>query len=88
MLQIIIVHEPTSLFISEVRDLDTTTSLAVFDKEKNRIDLSSLESHVGETILVTHFSCRNGSTRLVDEQMKKLTDVGTDENGFMYVQYN
>ena len=55
MLQIIIVHESSSLHIDEVRDLDSMQSLAVFDKDKNCIDLSSLKSHIGETILVSHF---------------------------------
>jgi hypothetical protein len=87
MLQIIIVHEPNSLYISEVRDLEEMKSLAVFNEEKNCIDLSSLENHIGETILVTHFN-RDKCTRLDYEHEKTLTAVGTDENGFMYVQYN
>lgn len=88
MLQIIIVHEPNSLFISEVRDLETMNSLAVFDEQKKCIDLSSLESHIGETILVTHFNRDGGCTRLDYEHEKTLTKIGTDENGFMFVQYN
>lgn len=88
MLQIIIVHEPNSLYISEVRDLEEMKSLAVFDEEKHSIDLSSLEPHVGETILVTHFNRSDKCTRLDYEHEKTLTEVGTDDNGFMYVQYN
>ena len=88
MLQIIIVHESNSLYISEVRDLETMTSLAVYDENKKAIDLSSLEPHIGETILVTHFIRNNVCTRLDYEHERTLTKVGTDENGFMYVQYN
>lgn len=88
MLQIIIVHESNSLYISEIRDLEEMQSIAVFDEEKKSIDLSSLENHVGETILVTHFNRNSKCTRLDYEHEKTLTEVGTDENGFMYVQYN
>ena len=91
MLQIIIIHEPDdSVRINKVRDLETMTSLSTYDESTNRIDLSCLEPHVGETILVTHFK-RNvygGCTWLEYEQARTLIDVGTDENGFMYLEYN
>lgn len=87
MLQIIIVHEPNSLHISKIRDLEHMKSLATFDEQKKCIDLSPLKGHEGETILVTHFN-RDRCTRLDYEHEKTLTEVGTDENGFMYVQYN
>lgn len=86
MLQIIIVNEPNSVYIDEIRDLEDRDSLAVFDKSKNCIDLSCLESHIGEVILVTHFT-RDGNTRLECENERILTEVGTDSDGFMYVQY-
>lgn len=88
MLQIIIVHEPNSLFISEVRDLETMTSLSVFDEQKKCIDLSFLQGHESETILVTHFNRDNGCTKLDYEHERTLSKVGTDENGFMFVEYN
>lgn len=88
MLQIIIVHEQNSLFISEVRNLDTMESLVVFDEEKKCIDLSCLSGHEGETILVTHFERDDKGTRLDYEHEKILTNVDTDENGFMFVEYN
>ena len=88
MLQIIIVHESSSLHIDEVRDLDSMQSLAVFDKDKNCIDLSSLKSYIGETILVSHFIRSDKCTRLDYEHKKTLTKVDTDENGFMFIQYN
>ncbi len=88
MLQIIIMHEENSLHIAEVKDLDSMQSLATFDTDKNCIDLSSLKPHVGETILVTHFIHSNNCTRLDYEHEKTLTKVDTDENGFMFVQYN
>ena len=88
MLQIIIVHEPNSLYISEVRDLETMTSLSTYDENNKAIDLSCLESHINEAILVTHFVRNGGCTRLDYEHEKTLTEVGTDGNGFMYVQYH
>lgn len=88
MLQIIIVHEQNSTHISEVRDLETLTSLATYDEDKKATDLSCLESHINETILVTHFVRNGGCTRLDYEHEKTLTEVGTDGNGFMYVQYH
>ena len=88
MLQIIIVHEPNTLHISEIRNLDHTTSLVTFDEEKKCIDLSVLEPHIGETILVTHFIRENGCTRLDYEHERTLTNVDTDTNGFMFVEYN
>ena len=88
MLQIIIVHESSSLHINEVRDLDSMQSLAVFDKDKNCIDLSSLKSHIGETILVSHFIRSDKCIRLDYEHEKTLTKVDTDDNGFMFIQYN
>lgn len=88
MLQIIIIHEPNALHISEVRDLETMTSLSTFDEDKKCIDLTVLESHIGETILVTHFNRENGCTKLDYEHERTLTKVGTDDNGFMFVQYN
>lgn len=88
MLQIIIIHEPNSLYISEVRDLEEMDSLAIFDEEKKSIDLSSLENHIGETILVTHFNRNNGCTELEFEHKQTLTKVDTDENGFMFLEYN
>ena len=88
MLQIIIVHESSSLHINEVRDWDSMQSLAVFDKDKNCIDLSSLKSHIGETILVSHFIRSDKCIRLDYEHEKTLTKVDTDENGFMFIQYN
>ena len=88
MLQIIIMHDENSLHIEEVKDLDSMQSLATFDTSKNCIDLSSLKPHIGETILVTHFIRSNGCTRLDYEHEKTLTKVDTDENGFMFVQYN
>ena len=88
MLQIIIVHESDSLYISEIRDLETMQSLSTYDKEKRATDLSCLESHTNESILVTHFVRNGGCTRLDYEQERTLTEVGTDANGFMYVQYN
>lgn len=88
MLQIIIVHESNSLHIDEVRDLDSMQSLVSFDKDKNSIDLTCLKSHIGETILVSHFVRSDKCTRLDYEHEKTLTKVGVDENGFMFVQYN
>lgn len=88
MLQIIIIHEPHAVQISEVRDLDAQCSLSTFDEDKKCIDLSVLTPHVGETIMVTHFIKENECTRLDYEHEKVLTKVGTDDNGFMYVQYN
>lgn len=91
MLQIIIMHDENSLHtlhIEEVKDLDSMQSLATFDTSKNCIDLSSLKPHIGETILVTHFIRSNGCTRLDYEHEKTLAKVDTDENGFMFVQYN
>ena len=88
MLQIIIVHDENSLHIEEVKDLDKMQSLATFDTDKNCIDLSSLKSHIGETILVSHFINSDKCTRLDYEHEKTLTKVDTDENGFMFIQYN
>ena len=88
MLQIIIVHDENSLHIEEVKDLDKMQSLATFDTSKNCIDLSSLKSHIGETILVSHFIRSDKCTRLDYEHEKTLTKVDTDENGFMFIQYN
>ena len=88
MLQIIIVHDENSLHIEEVKDLDKMQSLATFDTNKNCIDLSSLKSHIGETIFVTHFVRSNNCTKLDYEHKKTLTKVDTDENGFMFVQYH
>ena len=88
MLQIIIVHDENSLRIEEVKDLDKMQSLATFDTNKNCIDLSSLKSHIGETILVSHFIRSDKCTRLDYEHEKTLTKVDTDENGFMFIQYN
>lgn len=86
MLQIIIVHEPNALHISQIRDLETLETLASYDEEKKCIDLSVLETHIGETILVTHFKV-DKCTRLDYEQERTLTKVGIDENGFSFVQY-
>lgn len=103
MLQIIIIHGPDdSVCISEVKDLETMTSLATYDESKNCIDLSCLEPHINETILVTHFKRHStredctinynytncGCAKLDYEQERTLIDVGTDENGFMYLEYN
>jgi hypothetical protein len=88
MLQIIIIHEPNSVHISEIRDLENLTSLATYDENKKATDLSCLESHIDEVILVSHFVRNNDCTRLDYEQERTLTAVGTDENGFMYLQYN
>lgn len=88
MLQIIIVHEPNSVHISQIRDLETLETLVSYDKEKKCIDLSILKSHINETILVTHFNRNNGCTRLDYEQERTLTNVGIDENGFTFVEYN
>lgn len=88
MLQIIIIHEPNSLYISEIRDLETMTSLAVYDENKKAIDLSSLKAHVDETILVSHFIRDNECTRLDYEHEKILTQVDKDDNGFMFIEYN
>ena len=91
MLQIIIMHDENenSLHIEEIKDLDKMQSLATFDTSKNRIDLSSLKPHIGETILVTHFvRTNNYCTKLDYEHEKTLTKVDTDENGFMFVQYH
>lgn len=87
MLQIVIVHEPNSLHISQIRDLESLSILASYEEDKKCIDLSVLESHIGETILVTHFNRKNGCTALDYEQERTLTKVGTDENGFTFVQY-
>lgn len=88
MLQIIIVHESDTLHIDEVRDLETMESLAKFDVTKKSTDLSALATHIGETILVTHFSRGDGCTRIDYEQEKTLTNVGTDSNGLTFVEYN
>lgn len=88
MLQIIIIHEPNAMHISEVKDLETMTSLATFDEEKKCTDLSVLNPHIGESILVTHFIRNNECTRLDYEQEKTLTNVGTDGNGLTFVEYN
>lgn len=88
MLQIIIMHESNSTKISEIRDLETMTSIASFDKKKNCTDLSVLRPHVDEQILVTHFVKDKECTRLDYESVRTLTQVGTDNNGFMYIQYN
>lgn len=88
MLQIIIIHEPQAIQISEVRDLNAQCSLSTFDEDKKCIDLSMLSTHIGETIMVTHFIKEKGCTRFDYEHEKVLTHVGTDDNGFMYVQYN
>lgn len=88
MLQIIIVHDDNSLHIEEVKDLDKMQSLVTFDTNKNCIDLSSLKPHIGETILVSHFIRSDKCIRLDYEHEKTLTKVDTDENGFMFIQYN
>lgn len=91
MLQIIIMHDENenSLHIEEIKDLDKMQSLATFDTSKNCIDLSSLKPHIGETILVTHFvRSNNYCTKLDYEHEKTLTNVDTDENGFMFIQYH
>lgn len=77
-----------SIRIQEVRDLDRQESISVFDGGKNMIDLSCLESHVNERILVTHFIKEDGCTRLDYEAEKTLTEVGVDENGLQYIQYS
>ena len=88
MLQIVIVHENNTHKISEIKDLDTMTSLQVFDENKKCIDLSSLSGHEGETILVTHFIKSEGCTRLDYEDEKTLIQVGEDSSGLAYMQYN
>ena len=88
MLQIIIVNEPNSLYISEIKDLESMSSLAVFDESNKCIDLSCLKSHIGETILVTHFTRNDECTRLEYEDEKTLNEVGVNNDGLMYIQYN
>ena len=90
MLQIIIVHEPNRTHISQITDLDSLEALATYDDKKKSIDLSVLTEHIGADILVTHFN-RNtyghDCTMLDYEQIKILTNVGVDENGFTFIEY-
>lgn len=88
MLQIVIIHESNTHKISEIRDLESMSSVSEFDEEKKSIDLNPLLGHEGESVLVTHFIRENGCTRLDYEGVKTLTDVGTNKDGFMYIQYN
>lgn len=87
MLQVIIIKENDKLTISELRDLETMTSLSVFDNEQKKIDLTPAKDYVGETILVTHFIRSGNCTRIDYERERTLTKVAED-NGLMYIEYN
>lgn len=73
--------------IVEVKDLDTMSTLASFDIDMGKIDLSCLKEHVGKPILVSHFIRENNDTRLDYEHEKTLKELGTDENGLQYISY-
>lgn len=67
--------------------LGNSNVLATFDKVQGKIDLSCLEGHVGERILVSHYIRENGKTKLDYERERTLTEVGMDENGIQFIQY-
>lgn len=88
MLQIIIVRENNSIRVNEIKDLGTMTTMAFFDPNTNKIDLSSLASHIGEDILVTHLYAEKNNVRLEYEHEKTLVQIGTDENGLSFVEFD
>lgn len=93
MLQITILHErnenkANSVKILEIKDMDSFDVVSKFDDEKGMIDLEPLKSHIGETVLITHFNKHNGCTMYDYEARRNLINVDKDDNGLWFLEYN
>lgn len=88
MLQITILHEPNSVKVLEIKEVDTLTIISQFDEEKKKIDLEPLQNYVGQKALISHFNRVNDSTVFDYEHVKTITEVNKDANDIWYFQYN
>ena len=88
MLQIIILHEENKVKILRIVSVDTLTVLSTFDESTGNIDLEPLKDHVGEYVMITHFSKDGDCTKFDYEHVKTITKVDKDENGMYFFEYH
>jgi len=93
MLQITIVHTKYpnyTTWISEIKELDTDNVLSVFDPEIKKINLSVVENHVGEPIMIVHYIKQEDNTlEFESKEQKTLRSYGKSEaTGEMSINYN
>ena len=88
MLQITILHEKNKIKVLEIKSIDTLTVLSTFDESIGKIDLEPLKDHVGEYVMITHFTKEGDCTKFDYEHVKTITNVDKDENGMYFFEYH
>ena len=88
MLQITIIHEKNTVKVLEIKEVNTLTILPQFNEETQKIDLEPLKVHIGDKAMISHFNKQGDCIMFDYEHVKTITDVGQDENGIWYFQYN